>query len=42
MNLQTLPFAGHPNAFGIVMGISGVLAVGIATVFIVLSRKRIF
>lgn len=37
-----LPFAGHPHAFAIVMGISGVLAVGIATVFIVLSRKRIF
>ncbi len=37
-----LPFADHPHAFAIVMGISGILAVGIATVFIILSRKRIF
>lgn len=41
MNIA-LPFAGHPHAFAIVMGVSGLLAVGIAAVFIVLSRKRIF
>ena len=37
-----LPFANHPHAFALVMGISGVLAVAIGTVFFVLSRKRIF
>lgn len=42
MNLQTLPFMGHPHSFAIVMGISALLSVGIGAVFFVLSRKRIF
>ena len=37
-----LPLSGHPHAFAIIMGLSGVLAVAIGTVFFVLSRKRIF
>ena len=37
-----LPFQNHPNAFLIVMGISGFLAAAIGAVFFVLSRKRIF
>ena len=37
-----LPFQNHPHAFSIVMGISGLLAFAIGTVFFVLSRKRVF
>ncbi len=37
-----LPFQNHPHAFGIVMGFSLVLALGIGAVFFVLSRKRVF
>ena len=37
-----LPFQHHVHAFGIVMGISGALALAIGAVFFVLSRKRIF
>ena len=37
-----LPFQGHPNAFSIVMGLSGMLAAAIGALFIFLSRKRVF
>lgn len=37
-----LPFQGHAHAFAIVMGISGVLALGIGAVFFCLSRARRF
>ena len=37
-----LPFQSHPNAFLIVMCISGFLTLAIGAVFVVLSRKRIF
>ena len=37
-----LPFQSHEHAFSIVMGISGLLAVAIGTVFVILSRKRKF
>lgn len=37
-----LPFQGRPNAFAIVMGLSGLLAAAIGAVFIFLSRKRVF
>ena len=37
-----LPFQGSSNAFAIVMGVSGVLAVALGAVFFVLSRKRKF
>ena len=37
-----LPFQGCPNAFAIVMGLSGLLAAAIGAVFIFLSRKRVF
>ena len=37
-----LPFQGHPSAFAIVMGLSGLLAAAIGAVFIFLSRKRVF
>ncbi|MBR2837315.1 MAG: magnesium transporter CorA family protein [Kiritimatiellae bacterium] len=37
-----LPFQGHPRAFAIVMGLSGLLAAAIGAVFIFLSRKRVF
>ena len=37
-----LPFQGHEHAFGIVMGVSGVLTLAIGAVFYVLSKKRIF
>jgi magnesium transporter len=42
MNLPTLPFAGHANAFAIVMGFSGVLTVIIGAFFFILSRNRKF
>lgn len=41
MNIR-LPFQGHPHAFALVMGSSGVLALAIGAVFFVLSRKRKF
>ena len=37
-----LPFQNHPHAFGLVMGISGALALAIGTVFVVLSKARKF
>lgn len=37
-----LPFQANEHAFAIVMGISGLLAAAIGTVFFILSRKRIF
>jgi len=37
-----LPFQGHTHAFAIVMGISGLLAIVIGTVFFFLSRARKF
>jgi len=37
-----LPFQNHTHAFGIVMGISGFLAIAIVGFFIVLSKKRKF
>ena len=37
-----LPFQGHPYAFAIVMGLSGMLAAAIGALFYVLSRKRVF
>ncbi len=37
-----LPFQNRTNAFAIVMGLSGVLAVAIGAVFFILSRKRKF
>ena len=37
-----LPFQGHPHAFALVMGISGMLALGIGAVFFILSRARKF
>ena len=42
MNLKTLPFMENDHSFAIVMGISGLLAIALGTVFFVLSRKRIF
>ena len=41
MNIP-LPFQQHPSAFGIVMGVSCVLAVLIGALFFVLSRNRKF
>ena len=41
MNI-TLPFQGNAHAFGIVMGLSGLLAAVTAAVFVVLSRKQKF
>ena len=37
-----LPFQQNSHAFGIVMAISGTLTLAIGTLFVVLSRKRIF
>ncbi len=37
-----LPFQDYKHAFAIVMGISGFLAIAIATMFVILSRKRKF
>ena len=37
-----LPFQNHAHAFSIVMGFSGLLAVAIGALFVVLSRKRKF
>ena len=37
-----LPFQGNAHAFAIVLGISGVLAIAIVTLFIILSHKRKF
>ena len=37
-----LPFQNLPNAFMIVMGLSGVLAAAIGALFFFLSRKRVF
>ncbi len=37
-----LPFQGEPHAFAIVMAISGTLTLAIGTLFVILSRKRIF
>ena len=37
-----LPFQSHAHAFAIVMGISGLLAIAIGAVFVILSRKRKF
>ena len=37
-----LPFQNHAHAFSIVMGISGLLAIAIGALFVVLSRKRKF
>ena len=37
-----LPLQSHPHAFSLVMGISGLLALAIGTLFFVLSRKRKF
>ena len=37
-----LPFQNHAHAFSIVMGFSGLLAVGIGALFVILSRKRKF
>jgi magnesium transporter len=41
MNIN-LPLQHHTHAFAIVMGISGILAIGIGIVFFFLSRKRVF
>ena len=37
-----LPFQNHAHAFSIVMGFSGLLAIAIGALFVVLSRKRKF
>lgn len=37
-----LPFQDHAHAFSIVMGFSGLLAIAIGAVFVILSRKRKF
>ena len=37
-----LPFQNHAHAFAIVMGISGLLAIAIVALFMILSRKRKF
>ena len=37
-----LPFQNHAHAFSIVMGFSGLLAVAIGALFVILSRKRKF
>jgi magnesium transporter len=37
-----LPFQQHAHAFAIVMGFSFVLTCGIGTLFVILSRKRVF
>ena len=37
-----LPFQNHAHAFSIVMGISGLLAIAIGAIFVVLSHKRKF
>jgi len=37
-----LPFQSNGHAFAIVMGVSGLLALAVGTVFFILSRKRIF
>ena len=37
-----LPFQNHTHAFSIVMGFSGLLAIAIGALFVVLSRKRKF
>ena len=42
MNLTTLPFMNSPHSFSIVMGFSGLLAIAIGALFVVLSRKRKF
>ena len=42
MNLTTLPFMNSPHSFAIVMGFSGLLAVAIGALFVVLSHKRKF
>lgn len=41
MNIK-LPFSASAHAFSIVMGISGLLAVAIGTVFVILSKARKF
>jgi magnesium transporter len=41
MNIK-LPFSANAHAFSIVMGISGLLAVAIGTVFVILSKARKF
>ena len=41
MNI-TLPFQSYTHAFAIVMGISGFLAIAVAALFMILSRKRKF
>ena len=42
MNLTTLPFMSSPHSFAIVMGFSGLLAIAIGALFVVLSHKRKF
>ena len=37
-----LPFQNHAHAFSIVMGFSGLLAIAIGALFVILSRKRKF
>ena len=37
-----LPFQNHAHAFSIVMGFSGLLAIGIGALFVILSHKRKF
>lgn len=37
-----LPFQGNNHAFAIVMGLSGIMAILLGAVFVILSRKRKF
>jgi len=41
MNIN-LPFQGSAHAFAMVMGVSGLLAIALGAVFVILSRKRKF